>query len=713
MTRLQKIAFAIACAVPLQGFAAETLTHITPGTEETAVQLLDAPAADDTHRLWNEGTLGQIDDTGYFPVAGIIITGAGEGRVEIDNEGILIGDIDLSGIQGGVTFDNRGQWLVGGYDAPMPRIKLSAGDDLIYNGEGASIEHRVDYSAPSYFDFGAGTDVFENAGTVQLNGGMGMYMSGLEVIRNSGSMMLGGVSGLQEIVNSGTLSFSMHAEFEPGGRIENAGTLTVNEVVVSGSRESYVDGNGLVSFENSGTIDMISGLPRFANRVVIDGADFIATGNSVLRVDAHFADAAQSECTLSIVGSADCLSIRGGSTSGVTLVHVQGTLGVKGAAFLKEGLVIVDVRDGETEAGHFVLDPNSPGYEADAPLGGGIRGDEMFTFHLLFDEATRTQRLLGVPDMKVQGLGVAPIIAQNLWRTAERTSVARQAELRSRQDGGGLWFKKAQADISHTSHIGFSLMDLGVETAVKYEQEDDVFALGIDTTGGDGTSRYSVGVSVGEVGSEFKVDGTHAEIEAMSFAAYGGYQRGAFFVNLSGGGYAGDLDGVLALSQNDYAIGATVDAVGGRVEGGYRLQVNEVFALEPLLSVVYTRTSVGAVQHLPGNKNNGLRFDSASSLLTGAGARAELDMALTSMRLSLSLAARAWEELEGETSLALRTIRDPFSYSGGIDGSFTEIDASVGLGTLGGAFSGYLSFGGRFGDEYDSTTASLGLRYNW
>ena len=690
-------------------FAAETVTHIPPDTTVTELQVLLAPAADDVHRLWNQGTL---QDAGGWGSA-VVVQGSGEGATVIDNESVIRGRLDFSGLNGGATFNNAAgaSWEAYAETSGVQMI-WSAGNDVLNNAEGGLVNVWHEYfSQPMTFDFGAGQDAVANSGNMTLSASV----KGLEILHNAGHLFLHNVEGLRELVNSGNIRIEDYLSFEDASTIENSGNLDINGYNIQTGIAAYVDAPGLARFENSGVVNLVTGIPVFTNRLIIDGADFVGLPGSRLDLEVYFADVGQAGCELASTGAADCVSIRGGTTSGVTSIRVDVLTADKGAAFLNDGYVLVDVRGGQSEAGHFVLDPGSDGYEADAPLGGGVRADEMFTYHLLYDAATQTHRLMGLPDLQTQVLGVVPTIAQSLWRTAESSAVARQSELRTRKSGGGMWFKAADSQSDREANVKSSLIGNPIDVAVSHEQEDKAYSFGIDMTGGEEATRYSLGISFGDVSSEFTLNdlGTQGEIEAISFAVYGSYQRGAFFFDLSGSGYSGELEGTLALQANDYTAYTTVDAVGGRAETGYRLSFGKSFAIEPLLSVVYVRSGIGAVQHLSGNKNNGLLFDTASSLRGGAGAKAELDLALASLRLSFSLAARAWEEFKGESKALVRTIRDPFPFASTFDGSFTEVDAAIGIDSASGMLSGYVAFGSRFGDDYDSTMASLGVRYNW
>jgi hypothetical protein len=690
-------------------WAADALTHIPPDTTETDLQQLTAPTAGDLHRLWNQGTLGNS-----FSMD--IIRGTGAGQIQVDNEGTITGTVDFSGVSGNVIFDNTAGavWRAeateeGGF------VRFGGGDDQLRN----AADGRVDLSMPFFgeepllLDFGGGDDNLINHGTMFLTANV----TGLERIENHGGLGWLSAEGIEILDNFGEIRVGRSTRFAEGARITNHGALRITEenAVDVDVAPAFVDASGIERFENQGLIQLgLGGNESYVNRLILDGADFVASGDSRLSVGVLFADAGQSGCALTATGVADCLSIQGGTTTGTTTIEVLATTLDKGATYLEEGIVLVDVRGGESAAEHFVLDPASTGYEAGAPLGGGLRADEMFTFHLLYDEATQTHRLMGLPDLKTQVIGVLPTMAQRLWRSAASASVARQSALRAGEQGGGLWFQLSDVDTERDARMTSALLGNPLAVAVRHEQQDRAYSLGADLVSEQGSSRYTLGFSVGDVSSEFVIDrgAARADVEAISYAVYAGAQRGRAFLDLAASGYSGELDGQLALQANDYTAYASIDAVGGRVDGGWQLAWGDRFALTPLLSVVYIRSDVGPVQHLSGNKNNAVILGAASSLRAGAGAQAAMTLPLAALELSLSLSVHAWEELKGDAHAHVRTVRDPFPFSSTLDGRFTEVDAEIGLGDADGTVSGYLRFGGQYGDE-ETTAATAGLRYRW
>lgn len=683
-------AAAAALAAGVSGAAAaDVLTHIPADTTVDTLQVLSAPGTADLHRLLNEGQLTAPASSGE-----LMIEGSGAGRIVVDNLGSIGGLVDFSAVTGEVEFNIQegGTWF-----ATPPGFFVS--NSLLVSR------------------FGSGDDVIDNQGQVSLHGGID-FGAGLDVLDNRGSFSVSRTWGLEELNNSGDFNLTGDSQDADLRRVVNTGTFTISWEASSstGDRAASLHAPNLERFENSGVINMVGqgGIVEYSNRLLLPGAEFVATGDSQLRVNAFFGDVPQNACVDTDVGQADCLSLAGGSVSGVTRIWVKGYVPDKGVAFHSQGLVIVDMNGGQTDGTHFILDETSPGYEPDAPFGGGIRADEMFTMHLLYDASTQSYRLMGVPDRRVELLGALPLAAHNLWRTAESTSLARQLELRSNRAGGGLWLKAAESETEHDTAFGFSLLGNHDELAFGYDQKDRAVSLGVDGTSEGEDWRYNMGISLGQVTSRLSIDnrGATADVDAISVALYGSYQRGRWFLDFSGSGYSGDLSGNLVLSQSSYPILASVTAVGGRTEAGYRLALGQSLAIEPLLSLVYVRSGIGDVQHLPGNRNNGVVFGSTESLRAGAGARLDFERHLqSSLRFTASLAARAWEELKGDVDAAVRTIRDPFPFAGGLDGRFTEVDAAVGLGS--GAGMLYLSYTGQFGDDYDRKTALAGFRYSW
>jgi outer membrane autotransporter protein len=546
-------------------------------------------------------------------------------------------------------------------------------------------------------DFGVGENVLENAGTIT---GGGVFV-GLETITNSGSMNLYAAPDLRTLNNSGTLGL-------------------LNELLSTPQLETFNNSGVMVFSGNESTTPNRNDFGLATGRWLMPGADFIASeGSRVIMhafLDAGFQDVCE---TVGPSGrsQADCINLSGGSTSGVTQITLTGYLPADGGAYAEKGVALIDVSGGVSHDSDFVLDPASPNFDPDALFGGGIRASELFTYHLFYDASTQVHRLVGIPDPAFMTLGVLTSAAQSLWRTGDEAGSARQSELRfAKSDAaGGLWFKAADGRGKHDAQTRVELFGRSEAVQARYEQRDRAYTFGADIVGTEGDSGYSLGISVGDISStvDFDASPTRAELSGVAVNVYGSYRKGPFFLDLSGGGYSGDLEGRFSVGSSDTALETSVSAFGARTEAGWRLSLGKALSLEPLASVVYVRSGLSDIQHLPGSNKNALQFDPGNSLRGGLGARATVDSVLAGVRLGLSLAGRVWWEFEGEANAYVRTGVDALPFSSTFDGTFSEASAALDISSAGGAVSGYLSFGGRFGDDYDNTTASLGIRYNW
>lgn len=640
---------------------ADQVTTVGAGDTTTVTHTVDAPAAGDTHTFDNAGTVRGVTAAA---ANSLLLTGTGDGRVIINNDGRMQGRIDFGALQGGVVFNNNtgidnpdhGWYFQINSDAL--RVNFSAGDDVLNNGANGLIGNQSFGSVASRVDFGSGDDAFNNAGRLSVGRGRAngnLTLSNLETFNNSGEIILGGP--LADV----------------------PGSIT-NRLIMPGTH--------FVGLEGS----------RIALDVSLDG--FLT----------------QESCPVSGARQADCINLAGGATSGQTLVTVYGTLAARGGSH-SAGVTLIDVGGGTSHAGDFVLDPASPGYSDVEPFGGAIRGPDIFNYSLLYHESSQTHRLVGIPNRDVLSLGILPAAAQSLWRTADRAASARQSELRgaSTDAAGGLWFKATDGQSERDSQAMLSAFGRSDTVAFDYEQRDRAFTFGGDVTGRDDGGGFAFGVSVGEVDSKVEFDSLENRIELSGLAinVYGSYRKGWFFLDVNGGGYSGDVEGTFVSGEHSVPLKGSVNVFGLRTEAGSHLQLAPNLSLQPLLSMIYVRSGLSDIKELPGASVNGVLFDSGTSLRGGAGLRATLDLALASTKLGLSLSGRYWEEFEGEVGATVRNQGDPMQFSNNFDGGFGEVEATADLTAAEGRFSGYLSLGSQFGDDFKGTAASVGVRYNW
>lgn len=701
MLKSSMLAGAAVLALAPAALAADYVTTVGTGDVTTTPHALNAPLATDTHTFNNAGTVRGASATNQTTV---VLTAAGAGDVVINNNGRIQGRVDFSALTGDATFNNytsgaAGSWAVGS-NAANP-VHFGAGDDTVNNVAGAAVTGALTGS------FGAGTDRITNAGSWTTSI---FSVTGLEVISNSGTWTSSSslvAPDLEVLENSGVMIVRTLT-------LASAETLTNSGVLSLGAASNDVATlTGLQSFNNSGLIVLGGGGTTSSNglagtRIMAPGADFVGSGASRIALDATLGLIEQDSCPQSATVLADCLNLAGGSTSGRTLLTITGVETAEGGGFNPAGVTLVDVSGGQSDASHFVLDPNSPGYSAEAPFGGAILAANGTPYSLFYDSATQTHRLVGLPGAEVLELSALSSAVQELWRIGDEAGYARQSELRGHNTGGGLWAKvtggNAERDVNSTLTV-FGLSDT---VGSRYEQESLAAVFGGDIVG----EGYVAGVSVGRIQSRIDVGAGASEydLKGLAVSVYGGLRMGDLYLDASASGYAGSMkaDATTVVSEVD----GDASAFGGRVEAAWRFDLGSGFVIEPLASVTYVQSSLGDIA-LPGDKLNAVDFGKGKSLRGGVGARAAYVADLGDLALDLSLTGRGWKELEGENPAMLVGRGGRMGLSETFDGDFTELSGAATITALDGLVSGFASIGGRFGDDYESASATLGVRYNW
>ncbi len=768
-TRAALLTAAAVVALAPAAFAADFTTTVADGDTETSV-VLDAPAAGDTHTLQNDGTIIGVNGASWD----VVVTGAGAGAVVINNDSALMGLVDFSGLTGGATINNNGTWSMEGWDTFQP--VFGSGNDVINNTEDGVIEFigfstTMDLGdgddvfdnagtmtgvwAVLYADFGEGNNRLENSGTMALDFGVdAIFGAGDDVFENSGqvgnNMTVTFGEGANRFTNSGAYT-GMLSLFAGAGndRIENSGeltsqfsfllgagddvfentgtlTLTYNSVVDFGVGDDTFTNtstlivalassnafattltfDGLETFENSGDLvmnfwDPTSIYDPFAqDRIVAHGTDFVASAGSRLLIDANLTE-----------GLADSLDFEGGSTSGETEVVVnllEGDVGV----YDPEGVVVVNVAGGSTDASHFRLSSSTPGFDAGQVFGGGIRKDA-FSYSLLYDADTQAHRLVGLPSMGLLRMGMLPAVAQDIWRAGDAAVASRQADLRTAapETSGGLWAQVSGDKIERDAGSAVTVLGQTDTADVSYQQQTAALTLGGDILGEGAGGRYSLGFMVGPTSTavEFEGSASEVELEGVTAAVYGGFTSGDFFVDLSLTGSGAKVNDDKSFSE---AVKTEVTSIGVRAEAGYRLGLGEGLHVEPLVAIVHVATSFEDLR-LPGAPRDAILYDDAASTRLGVGARLGLETGFAGLDMRASLTGRYWKEMEAENGLVVRNAGADPRFVDDFGGDFAEVNAVIDLSSPEGAVSGFANLGGRFGEDYRAANAAVGLRYNW
>lgn len=671
-------------------------------------------------------TGGNVDGNQY----GIKVEAGGSGRLDI----VLGGDIDIDDDTGITAIDaTTGTGLLtidivstGSFDTINGRggnaIHANAGGDAVINiGEGRQVRSSLDSTAVLDLTV-AGETAVNNAGSIS---GPSIQISGESLTIN----------------NDGSLGSSIDLSDLNGGYVfnNNAGA-TWNAGVFGGPQTSHL-GTGILN--NAGTIDIggASSLDRIGsenNRVVsAPGSTFTGTGDSTLEALTFLNGVGQSDCAnVKVTG---CLDLQGGATAGQTsvLIQVRFTELVTGpltaATSVNPGIVIVDVGGGSSQAGQFVLDPDShtfipsigagPGQTiplyAEDPIYGAVLdtsrlgiGGGIFDYALLYNPDNQQHVLASVPQS--QAIEYVGFIRQaaSIWHTTTDAVVGRQAALR---DGatGKLWARYVgdstdyDASPLFTSHGNTFVYDQ------EYSFDTKALIIGLDLISGD---DRAFGVHGGLVDTRAKFDetGTSDNSEGVTAGLYGAWWNES---GLS-------LDATVNLNaltvdhtvSDDFESGdSDVRSLGARIEAGWRLPLmEETLYVQPLATAAYVTADFDDVDL----RDNEVSFEGTESSRAGLGARlggaVNLDHDMIG-RLGYWLTARAWEEYadEGEARFATRD-GSHLSIADDRSGSFEEVDLGFDISSRDGNLNVHFAAGMQFGDEIESSSRlSIGARLNW
>lgn len=266
---------------------------------------------------------------------------------------------------------------------------------------------------------------------------------------------------------------------------------------------------------------------------------------------------------------------------------------------------------------------------------------------------------------------------------------------------GGIWGKVGGrwTDRDRELTIG------GVGVDGSSDQSTYSVLAGADFIPGDGFFR--LGVFGGYVASDmdFASDGSSVDYSGGTVGAYGAYNNGAFYA---------DLTAKADFLNADYRFGAIdVDAdvfnygVYGNI--GYRMARGTAF-IEPLVSGAYVHTSVDDVAAA----GHSVSFDDGSSARLGAGVRVGAQFASAGgMITEASLLGRIWNEFGDDNSVTVSDGINTATFSDDIDGVFGEVTGTLTFKSANSGWSGFVSGTGQFGSDYQSYGANAGLRINF
>jgi len=450
------------------------------------------------------------------------------------------------------------------------------------------------------------------------------------------------------------------------------------------------------------------------DRVIAEGAMLDGTGNARLMMDV---DLSGSQSSCDTLTAADCLVLAGGGTMGSTAIVVNDIS--TAASFSADGILVVDVSGGTSDADHFVLDPGSTDYTVDPTLGGIIdRG--LYFYDLAYDEDSQQHFILGMPKREALQLSTIGAAAQTVWRamTPGRTDRGNIGIGLGQPEVGtaaGAWLKVTARTADRNLDQTGRLFTYQAETG--YDQETVGLVGGVDLVSSPGAGQaYVAGVTAGYVKSEMTFKNSHTEttLTGPTLGAYGTFAAGPFFVDaiVNAAWLDAEFDAPgIGFTGDDLASGK-VKSIGAQAEAGYRLPINDGEAyFEPLAALAYVTTDVEDFTFTGGE----LEADDVVSFRGSLGGRIGGEMPFEGYSLKMALTARHWQEFEGENRLTATSNGTAVELFDDVTGNYNEVGLDFGL-YSGGAFQNLSILLGasiRFADDYKDSGGSLGFRYQW
>ncbi|NEX92822.1 autotransporter domain-containing protein [Caulobacter sp. 17J65-9] len=538
-------------------------------------------------------------------------------------------------------------------------ITLDAGSEV--RGEDVGVRA---YSA-------TGTTITIN-GTVRADSGLAIDVkgAGAATIHNASNTVVGGVSltdSADLFDNSGTFRATIDSQFGGGvDRFANSGLLQVRP---DATTPGVIVFAGLEVFDNAGTVSLANG--HVGDVLDLSSAAWHGLAGSTVRMDLSS-------------GGSDTLRV--GSADGQTTLALTRI----GGGEIAEALELV-VSSADETGDEFVLDGD---------LG-------MVDYTLSFDAETNTWTAVGAADEEVFEPARVAAGAQNFWRATGDVWSARMAELRdigsSRGAGPQGWaqvFAGEQSEDRGLEH--FTVGGVATTADLSYEQSFRGLQTGLDWATGDAV----VGLSVGFAGADQRMaSGNSAEFDGFNLGVYGGWTKGAFFLN-----------GLAKLDVFDIRLGLETmgetrkiggHALGAKLEGGWRAGGDGWF-VEPTARLAWIDADLDGFA-VEGSQ---VEFGDASSLRAELGGRVGTRWATGVADLAPYVGLYGVREFDAESRTTVRIAGDAFHLTD--PGAEPFGRAELGVTAL--AFHGLEASAkaeALFGGDAGGYAARLGVRWRW
>jgi outer membrane autotransporter protein len=278
--------------------------------------------------------------------------------------------------------------------------------------------------------------------------------------------------------------------------------------------------------------------------------------------------------------------------------------------------------------------------------------------------------------------------------------------------GIGSWTNRDASQSVYTHNHGFTF-DLG------YKQDIYGVLAGVDWTRTGPLDTAQVGIMGGYVDSKLKFNSGTAPTKfdysggmvgvTATYINRGWFVDGLFkadFLNLDI-----NMPSVAAFSGGSNT-GVNVTNLGGMGNAGYRWQFNPTWYLEGIATLAYVSTQIDnavmngtTVQWADGKSFRGAIGGRVGTLFNGWGTK----------RVEASLTGRVWNEWEGKNSATLVTAGPAFEVidDGMHNKPFGEVVGMLDVANIGVGWSGFVNAGVKFNDDFTTTTAKGGVRYQW
>lgn len=590
------------------------------------------------------------------------------------------GDLAIKATGGSVVVNNTGR-----IDGRMDYSGLAAGSAVAF----ASTTAAASLHATGLTTFSAGNDTFTNtAPAVLATSGATTFDFGADT----------GVAPRDSLINSGVIV---------AGETTGASTFTLT---------------GLETFANSGTIafgSLDGGLTsdgQTNDRIVSTGTGvgtaFTASGSSLFLIDANLGATTQTSCAAAVV--ADCLSLPGGSISGVTRVRVNNTGAPGGAA--NSGIVVVDNTGGPAiPVGAFVLDTGSSNYVTRSGQGAVDAG---FYFYRLLPLGTNQYALISAPDGEAFEFAEFGSGTSDIWYQTTGTMLERTGDIRETfygpegQRGWAVWLKAVGASVNRDVLQSTTSAGTTFTFDTSYHQETAAIIGGIDFTGGSSAGRgWAFGVDAGYVDADMSFDNspTRFDLTGTVLGVYATWTGGGFY--LDGTVNANFLKVNLQQPSipglpSPFTDNGQIRTYGAQLETGYRFGWGQSAYFEPMVIFSYARTTFDDFT-LPGGSAT---FDDGTSMRAAIGARIGGQMVRDLYTLKASIYGRVWDEFNEDGQVAtINTGGGAFVVSDRFSGVFYDVGGQVDI-VSAGPVSGFLGIGYKWKEGYSDGSVNAGLR---